>query len=165
MMRALATIEGVAMIGAVAVAGVIAWQVVKQGKTIAAAAGEALDQVNPLNNNNVFKQGADSAFQAVTGDKVNTIGTRLAEVFDPTTRAAADFARSLTGTADTGPTIAQLLNTPADQEDADLGAAIRGFVPWSVADQEDAEAGKFPVTMQVTPGFSYLTRKFTRPTL
>jgi hypothetical protein len=114
MMRALATIEGVAMLGAVAVAGVIAWQVVKQGKTIATAAGDVAKKLNPANPDNPVNKAAVSTFQAVTGNTVDTPGTWLAGKLDPASRKAAEWAK-------------QNFSDQASQDDQEMGAAMRAL--------------------------------------
>lgn len=73
------SITGIAYLAAIALAGVAVYFTVKGGK---AAVSSALDAVNPLNSKNVFATGANNLYQAVTGDKVNTIGTAAADLVD-----------------------------------------------------------------------------------
>jgi len=103
------TVKAVAWATVAVVGGVVAYQLVRGGKSLGAAVGNALgtigelaggavdsvvttvraaasgavDAVNPVSDTNIFSQGANAAVNAVTGNKVNTIGGKLADVFQP----------------------------------------------------------------------------------
>lgn len=127
-------------IAALAIAGFLAWQIYKKGKTIADSAGSALSQVNPLNPNNVIKQTVDKVVQSVTGDDQATLGGKLWELTHPGQVAAES---SLSGPVALTADPAKLLQqwTAADQEDAEAGALMRGLPLWTPSDQEDADLG------------------------
>lgn len=55
----------------------------KATTAVSDAAGQALQAVNPWNNENVIYQTANSAVQAVTGSKNATLGTWLYDVLNP----------------------------------------------------------------------------------
>lgn len=123
---------GIAYLGALIVGGVVVYQLVKSGgkvgaavsgavETVKAAAGAAVDAVNPTNENNIFNR---------------LIGKPLAEIFvkggnpDERTNGSALLSRF----------------TAIDQEDADIGAAMRALqrrpdLIASPGDIEDAENG------------------------
>ena len=108
--------------------------------TAAAAAGRVLNTVNPTNPDNVFNTTANRAWEWITGRPGQTIGLSIEQLFSgkPATvaydadaddwalgqamRAAEPtyFTRRATA-RDAGPWSA------VDQEDADMGAAMRGF--------------------------------------
>lgn len=176
-------VRGVAYLGAVVVTGLIAWQITKAAKAAAGGAGAvvgavgdrvaaAAQAVNPLNPENVFAGTVNRTVQNLTGDSTSTLGTKLAEWFDPATRAADRAVEALRApgggllTQSQGNVLSQLA---IDQEDADLGAVRRanqlGLPFISAADIEDMEMGAAirgggaqVSRMAVTPGFSYITR-------
>lgn len=103
------TVKAVAWATVAVVGGVVAYQIVRGGKslgaavagavgsigelasgavatvanTVATVASGAVDAVNPASDKNVFFGTVNAAAAAVTGNKVNTIGGKLADVFQP----------------------------------------------------------------------------------
>ncbi len=84
--------RGIAYLAALAVGAAIVYQVVRQGKAIGKAAGDVarqvVDSINPANPENVVNQAVNKGVQIVTGEKDATLGTKLAEWFNPDVRAA-----------------------------------------------------------------------------
>lgn len=139
-MRAQGTdFTGLAYLAVIAGTAWIGYQVYRSLPSVKKAVTGAVDAVNPANQNNVVNRGVTAIVQAATGTP-NTLGTWLAEKFDPTTRAADQAMRSVQTPA------AIQLWTNADQEDAEIGAAMQGWPLWSAADQEDADQGYYART-------------------
>jgi hypothetical protein len=100
------------------VAGIVAAILIFRGgskvaSAAAGAAGRVADAINPINPNNVFSQAANAVTQSTTGTP-NSLGTWLAEKFDPTTRAADKWARENIGVA-------------TDSDDKEMGKAMQTF--------------------------------------
>lgn len=62
------------------VGAVTAWYLSSKAVDVAKDVGQA---INPINHDNIFNQGANSLFQAITGDTQNTIGTWIYEKLHP----------------------------------------------------------------------------------
>lgn len=79
-----------AVLGTVAIAAVavIVYEVFANKKTIAAA----MQTVNPLSDQNIAYQVASKVTQAVSGDAGTSLGSKLFEVFHPSTTAAEKTA-------------------------------------------------------------------------
>ena len=157
-MRAMQTVQTVAMVGAVVVSGVIAWAVIKKGKSIAEAAGQVLDQINPVNPSNVVNRAANNVFQAVTGNQVDTIGTAARGWWEKMTGQEYDPNAPAKTAGDLPLTSAW---TVADQEDAEAGIVTRGIQLVTPLDIEDAEAGTWKMTD--TAGGASLNYTLARP--
>jgi hypothetical protein len=107
------------IVGAVAITATAAilYMVIRQGKSIAGAAGDALNAINPANHSNIFASTADAITQAVTGDPTASLGSKIADIFD-TSGAVA--------TAPTLPANVIKLSdyfATLDQQDADMAPA------------------------------------------
>lgn len=139
-MRAQGTdFTGLAYLAVIAGTAWIGYQVYRSLPSVKKTVAGAVDAVNPASQNNVVNRGVTAVVQAVTGTP-NSLGTWLAEKFDPMTRAADAAMKSI----QTPAYIQTWTNT--DQEDAELGAAMRGYPVWTAADQEDADAGYYART-------------------
>lgn len=103
------TVKAVAWATVAVVGGVVLYQLVRGGRSLGESVGNALgaignaaggavdavvstvkgaasgtvDALNPASDTNVFFQSVNAATAAVTGNKVNTIGGKLADVFQP----------------------------------------------------------------------------------
>lgn len=150
------TVKAVAWATVAVVGGVVVYQLVRGGRSLGEAVGNALgrigdvaggtvdavvntvktaaastvDAVNPASDTNVFFGTANAAVNAVTGNKVNTIGGKLADVFQP------DPMKVL------------------DQWDALRNKVLRGS--YTLAD----EAAIADLPAQVTSGFDLQTAQF-----
>jgi hypothetical protein len=67
------------VIGAAAAGLVLGFAVYRGAKVVGAAAVDAANAVNPLNNDNIINQGFTSVYQAVTGSG-GTLGTGLYDI-------------------------------------------------------------------------------------
>lgn len=134
------------------------WRLTKAGPAAATAAGQvvtqALNAINPASPDNIAASTVNAGVQAVTGDPYDTLGTKAWEIFNPSTRA---LEKQLFGTW-----------TAADLVGAETRAALTrsdDTAQWSAGvDIEDRDQGLAmtaagaAVPMQVSPGFTYLTR-------
>lgn len=125
---------GIAYLVAIALAGVVGFVIYRQagdfkaslgdlftklGDAAGAAARATLDAVNPASQNNLAYAGANAITQAATGDEHATVGTKLAEWFDPKTRELAAQLK-----ADRPMDLAQL-DAALSAEDQFVGAWMR----------------------------------------
>jgi hypothetical protein len=137
---------------AAGVAGIVLAQRIISGATSiggavatgARAVGDVLNQVNPLNRDNVINRAANTAWETITGRPGQTIGLSIQELF---TRTPASTAYD------------------ADADDWQLGQAmraaepsyfqrretIRNAGPWSAVDQEDADMGAAMRGLAIAP--------------
>lgn len=132
--------SGIAYLAALGLGAFVVFRVVRAAPESAAAVGravsDAVQAVNPVNPENVFNQAANSVTATLTGDPGMTPGLWLETKI-----------RQLTG--NTGEANgARVLDafTALDQEDADMGAAMkflqrRPDLLMTAADQEDADIG------------------------
>ena len=108
---------GIILAGAVA-AGVIAYMIARRVPDAARAVGQA---VNPLNENNLANRAFNAVTEAVTGSS-ETLGSRLYTLLHPNydknyyVTPYPDFVDPYTG---------DYKWTALDQEDADMGLAMR----------------------------------------
>lgn len=125
-------------LAALAVLGVVAVYV---GRKLAQGVAKIPDALNPASDRNIVYTGVGKVVNLVSpGD---SLGTLLAGVFDPASRAAAAAARALKDPYEAGGYGGL---TAADQADLDQGAAMRAMA-WGVdyvsaADVEDFELGR-----------------------
>lgn len=117
--------------GATSIGGAVA--------TGARAVGNVLNQVNPVNPENIINRAANSAWETITGRPGQTIGLSIQELFTNTPASVAynaeadDWALGQAMRA-AEPSYFQRRETlrtagpwsAVDQEDADMGAAMRG---------------------------------------
>lgn len=96
--------------------GAILWAVIRQGKTVAEAAGDVVAAVNPLNQDNVFAKAADKVTQIVTGDETTSLGSKIADLFDKSGQVATAPVEVKTGQIIN---IADYFKT-VDRDDADI---------------------------------------------
>lgn len=142
-----------ATVGLVA-SGAVAWLIIRQGKSAAAAVGTVVDQINPTNPNNAAARTVNAVVQAVTGDPSASLGTKVFEWLNPGT-----VARESQITAPTpmrSPVIIKAADLAAtyDRDDAALGSAMRSFEYFDAVDRADAELGAAMIAAQ-GPYLSY----------
>lgn len=108
--------------------------------TAAGAIGQALNVINPVNPGNVFNRTANTVWERITGRPGQTIGMSIEELFTnkpaavPYNADADDAALGAAARANEPSYFARRATarnagpwTAVDQEDADMGAAMRGF--------------------------------------
>lgn len=112
----------IALFGVAVVAAVLLMpSLTRKAGQVAADVGAA---INPLNQNNVFNTGFNATTKAVTGSDL-TLGSWLYEKLNP------NWDAGFYETKFNAPVDPYTVNAPewtaADQDDADLGAAMRGI--------------------------------------
>lgn len=136
---------GIAYLGVLAFAGAIVWKLYSRSGDIAQAVsdtvGTVVDAVNPASRTNIVNRAANAVYQSTSGTD-NTIGTRLAELFNDATKAA-DRAMKPTG-IDLG----SYADT-VDRDDAAIGAFGRALEFGQKADAPSLD-------------YSHLTRRYKR---
>lgn len=126
----LATIAyGVVGVGALA----LAWGVLRQGKQLGRAAGDALQLVNPANPDNIVAQTVNGAVQAATGGRALSLG---------------DFVYSLINKDDAG----AIATAPSYPRGSPEWAAANASA-YDVMSSDDAELGGFMTNFFPDSGF------------
>lgn len=125
--------KGLAYLTAMAIGLAVAYKIYSERKSLGDAAdeiadrvAEAADAVNPVSPNNIAYKAANSALRVFTGDEEATLGTKIAEWFNPDVkRADAEIAAAVTGAG-----------KPAVDWESELASAWEGLAADSAKQNE-----------------------------